>query len=79
MAISVADQLALEFVVVVATNQALFTGGQQIPLAILLPDKLQRIEQHLIVLAQVNARLLVDALVGVALARLEGAEGDGLQ
>ncbi len=73
------DQLALELVVVIAANLVLFIGGQQIPLTVLLPDKLQRIEQHFIVLAQVNARLLVNALIGVALALLEGAEGNSLQ
>ena len=73
------NQLALKLVVVIAANLVLFVGGQQIPLTILLPDKLQRIEQHLIVLAQINARLLVNALIGVALALLEGSQRDRLQ
>ncbi len=76
---AVIQQLALEGGVVVAADLVLLVGGQQVPLAVLLADELQGIEQHLLVLAQVHAGLLVDALVGVAFTLLEGGQRDRLQ
>ncbi|MDT9150871.1 hypothetical protein RSW37_24360, partial [Escherichia coli] len=52
---AVAHQFALEGGVVVAADFVLFVGGQQVPLAVLLADELQGIEQHLMVLAQIHA------------------------